>query len=276
MSSHADPTGIDLRFLRPYDAGRLMRVGRDEDGGYVVPAAAVEGARVLLGIGINDDWSFEEDFAVKNPGVRVVGVDGTAGLPMLYRKALGRALQGIGKGLTLQLGKAAGKFRYWGKIAKFREFFGKHAFLKLMLRARPEAGGVTIAELIERYGGEGDGVDVFLKMDIEGGEYDVLRAAGREMGRVNCLTVEFHDLDRRWEALKEIAAKLEGDFLVAHVHGNNYAPLIAGTNVPSVLEVTWLRRSSSKGAAPCEGPWPLKDLDRPCKPGAEDYVLDFG
>ena len=41
----------DLHFLRPHFAGPLIRVGRDEDGGYVIPAAALENTRLLLGIG---------------------------------------------------------------------------------------------------------------------------------------------------------------------------------------------------------------------------------
>src|SRR5262245_49412372 len=113
----------DLHFLRPHDAGPLIRVGRDEDGGYVVPVAAVENTRLLLGIGINDDWSFEEAFAARNPAVQIVGVDGTAGLRLLYRKAAGRALQGLGSLLTLQFSKAGKKFRYSAKISRFRRFF---------------------------------------------------------------------------------------------------------------------------------------------------------
>ncbi|HEX2749044.1 MAG TPA: hypothetical protein VHM91_13645 [Verrucomicrobiales bacterium] len=271
------PDPFDLRFLQPFTAGTLLRVGRDEDGGYVVPAAAVEKTRLLLGIGINDDWSFEEDFAARNPAVRIVGVDGTAGLRLLYRKAASRALHGLGSLLTLQFAKAGRKFRYGSKIPRFLEFFRRHTFLRLMLRKDPGAGSITPGQLLEKYHDSGKTPDVFFKMDIEGGEYEILSAPGGFLDAVLCMTVEFHDLGKRWTDLQNIAAMLDPDFLVAHVHGNNYAPLIPGTAVPSALEITWLRRSFAPDhPLPCPGPWPLPDLDRPCKPGAPDYPLAFG
>lgn len=277
MSPNPDSTALNLHFLRPHAAGPLIRVGRAEDGGYVVPAAAVEKTTLLLGIGINDDWSFEEDFEAKNPAVRVVGVDGTAGLRLLVRKAAGRALQGLGSLLTLQFRKAARKLGYASKIPRFRRFFRRHTFLRLMLTPRAEPGGITLGQLMKRFRGQSSGnPDVFLKMDIEGGEFDVLRSAAPLLDAVHCLTVEFHALDNHWQDLRDIAATLDGDFLVAHVHGNNYAPLIAGTSVPSVLEITWLRRSMTPpDPQPAPGPWPLPGLDRPCNPKAADYPLQF-
>ncbi len=271
------PDPFDLRFLQPRTAGALIRVGRDEDGGYVVPAVAVEKTRLLLGIGINDDWSFEEDFGVQNPEVRIVGVDGTAGLRLLYRKAASRALHGLGALLTLRFAKAGKKFRYGSKIPRFLEFFRRHTFLRLMLRREPGKGRITPGQLLEKYHESSETPNVFFKMDIEGGEYEILSEPGGFLDAVHCMTVEFHDLGNRWTDLQTITAMLEPEFLVAHVHGNNYAPLIPGTSVPSALEITWLRRSlAPANPEPSSGPWPLPRLDRPCKPGSLDYPLAFG
>ena len=277
MSGFNPASSPDLHFLRPFVAGELIRVGRDEDGGYVVPAATVEKTRLLLGIGINDDWTFEEDMAGRNPALHAVGVDGTAGLRLLRRKAASRALQGLGSALTLQFRKAARKFSYRTKIPRFREFFSRHTFVRLMLRPQPEPGGITLGQLVEKYRVPGSAEpDVFLKIDIEGGEYEILRSAGTVLDAVHCLTVEFHALDERWSDLRDIALALDEEFLVAHVHGNNYSPLIPGTDIPSVLEVTWLRRSLAPAPPePASGPWPLAGLDRPCNPKAADYPLRF-
>ncbi|HNS26959.1 MAG TPA: hypothetical protein PKN91_02440 [Steroidobacteraceae bacterium] len=38
----------------------MMRVGRDHDGGYVLPRDVIERSHTLLSLGVNDDWSFEE------------------------------------------------------------------------------------------------------------------------------------------------------------------------------------------------------------------------
>jgi len=277
MTVSSDESAFNLKFLHPHAAGPLLRVGREADGGYVVPASAVGNTKLLLGIGIHDDWSFEEDFTAKNPGVRVVAVDGTVSLRMLFHKTVSRVFEGVGALFTLQFGKAAGRFGYWSKIPRFRAFFRRHTFLRLMLRPQPEPGGITLGELIKEFRPQGSGEpDVFLKMDIEGGEYEVLRNAGPLLKAVHCLTVEFHALSHRWQDLRDIAEALESDFLIAHVHGNNYAPLIAGTAVPSVLEITWLHRSlAPANPQPAPGPWPLPGLDRPCSPKAADYPLDF-
>ena len=40
----------------------LIRIGRDYDGGYLVSKSDIEKTDELIGLGINDDWSFEEDF----------------------------------------------------------------------------------------------------------------------------------------------------------------------------------------------------------------------
>jgi hypothetical protein len=41
------------------------RVGREEDGGYVILDEIAKGCEVLYSYGVSDDWSFEEDFTEK-------------------------------------------------------------------------------------------------------------------------------------------------------------------------------------------------------------------
>jgi hypothetical protein len=41
----------------------LIRVGKDGDGGYIVPEISLKKADVLLGYGVRDDISFEESFS---------------------------------------------------------------------------------------------------------------------------------------------------------------------------------------------------------------------
>ena len=40
----------------------LIRIGRNFDGGYLVSKSDIDRSEILIGLGINDDWSFEEDF----------------------------------------------------------------------------------------------------------------------------------------------------------------------------------------------------------------------
>ncbi len=52
----------------------LLRVGRDYDGGYVISESLMRRTSILLSFGINDDWSFEEDFC-RRTGVTCFGFD---------------------------------------------------------------------------------------------------------------------------------------------------------------------------------------------------------
>ena len=40
----------------------MIRVGNDKDGGYLLSESDLEKSEVLITLGINDDWSFEEHF----------------------------------------------------------------------------------------------------------------------------------------------------------------------------------------------------------------------
>jgi hypothetical protein len=51
---------ITLDFQPAHD---LLRLGRDYDGGYLVSSADVIQTEMLISLGINDDWSFEEKFS---------------------------------------------------------------------------------------------------------------------------------------------------------------------------------------------------------------------
>ena len=43
----------------------LIRIGRDNDGGYLVCQADIDNSDLLISLGIADDWSFEKDFKLK-------------------------------------------------------------------------------------------------------------------------------------------------------------------------------------------------------------------
>jgi len=48
--------------LKPKSLFNLVRVGRDNDGGYLICKNSLENSSCLISFGINDDYSFEECF----------------------------------------------------------------------------------------------------------------------------------------------------------------------------------------------------------------------
>ncbi len=48
--------------LKPAATYALTRLGRDQDGGYLVEESSIGKAMQLVSCGLGNDWSFEEDF----------------------------------------------------------------------------------------------------------------------------------------------------------------------------------------------------------------------
>ena len=110
--------------------------------------------------------------------------------------------------------------------------------------------------------------DVFLKIDIEGGEWEWLRCLDqRQLLRFRQIVIEFHGLlDDSWGAspqLKsEVLVKLAETHRAVHAHGNNHGPMtsVEGHDVPHVLEVTYLRNDEAF-EGPNTSPFPSEGLD---------------
>ena len=53
-------------FLKFKQAKDLIRIGKNNDGGYLISEKDLKKSDFLLSLGICDDWSFESDFLEKN------------------------------------------------------------------------------------------------------------------------------------------------------------------------------------------------------------------
>ena len=53
-------------FFKPTRYSDLLRVGNKHDGGYVISKKSVMDSDCLLSFGLNNDYSFEEDFKKYN------------------------------------------------------------------------------------------------------------------------------------------------------------------------------------------------------------------
>ena len=53
---------MKYNFLKSTHQVVLKRLGSSTDGGYLVPLECIKNTKILLSFGLNDDWSFEENF----------------------------------------------------------------------------------------------------------------------------------------------------------------------------------------------------------------------
>lgn len=236
-ASGRDDVEALLRRMRPVNTGHaLVRVGGEGDGGYLVPDD-MAGVEACFSPGVANTATFELEMARR-------------GIPSFMADY---SVEGPPEAHPM--------FRFE------RKFLGP----------REDERHVTLDGWVGRCA-PGTG-DLVLQMDIEGAEWEVLLAtADATFGRFRMMVLELHDVQRAWERgglslMRAALGRLEGRFVVAHVHPNNRGGVVrrCGLNVPPLVEVTWLRRDRVRGG---EGwgcvPHPL---DRPNVPGRPDGPL---
>ena len=65
-------------YLEPRKSGILIRLGKSNDGGYLVNAEDIKKPDCVVSFGIGLDWSFEEGF-LKHKQVPIFAFDGSLG-----------------------------------------------------------------------------------------------------------------------------------------------------------------------------------------------------
>ena len=113
-------------------------------------------------------------------------------------------------------------------------------------------------------------------MDIEGNEYLCLPQLLPFLNKLNGMVIEFHNLavtDMKFEMLLDEFSK---EFYVSHVHGNNFFNLMDKTNIPPVLEVTFINKKLvSEKVVLSKQKYPIEGLDAPCDRFKDDYEISF-
>lgn len=238
---------LQWKAMKPIHTEDLVRVGRPGDGGYVISSRVIPLTSWLISLGIETEWSFEAEFLALNSRCQLVGVDGTTGVILHLRKAMSSA-----RDLAVRLMRANHPSAHaaWRLLRssfpaaiRFPLFWGRprRMFIKKLIGPEPRSMSVTTwAELREAWP---EGANLFIKMDIEGAEYDVLRDIIESGDSILGFAFEFHDLDSRWEEFTNAMTLLMQQYAVVHIHGNNYRGLVPGTSIPSVVEVSFVNKS---------------------------------
>lgn len=243
-----------IDFLKIYEAQdetgpiELIRHGKENDGGYVVPLKAIKEADVLLGYGIDTDNSFEDQFSLmfNKPSYGfdcgITQIDSKSNLFTLVPECIG-----------------SDKFLYdktksSGNISSFSTQLDK---LKLK------------------------GKKIFIKMDIEGAEYEAFENIFDHHADITGIVLEIHfgDITSTTRALK-LLSKLSQEFLLVHAHGNNcWSEFITASNVigkiPKIIELTYINKSMVKGYHLSKNQAHPKSIDQPNSPNAPEVAFEI-
>jgi len=152
-------------------------------------------------------------------------------------------------------------------------------FKKIGISSIPRSGFTTLEQIIETIPIE---VDLILKIDIEGTEWDVFDAISEKyLSRFRQIVVEFHDLFQignltLFNKIVNSLTKLSKTHHLMNFHANNWADfhLILGIPLPDVIEVTYLRRepesASSHQIVPLN-----RLLNAPNNPNLPEFAPNF-
>jgi hypothetical protein len=129
------------RLLQPYYCSDLIRIGKDNDGGYLVNKNDILKSECLLSFGINDDWSFEEQF-LNIKDCPLYGYDNSvnreisffAGTKKHIRKNIGKnntddeitfesVIENKGKNIFLKCDIEGSEYKILDSIIKHTKFF---------------------------------------------------------------------------------------------------------------------------------------------------------
>jgi len=123
--------------------------------------------------------------------------------------------------------------------------------------------------------------DIFLKIDIEGGEFDFFEKTDIDflMSKSNALCLEFHYIEYPQNISKfcEIMKKINNNFTLIHLHGNNNAGVFehSGYFIPTVLEMSFLNKKLINIEYEDADNYPIAFLDSANTKDRQDYDLLF-
>lgn len=242
-------------FFSIQQATDLVRIGRDYDGGYLVSKSDIEKTDVLVGLGISDDWSFEEDFLSRKI-VPVLAYDASVS-DRFFRRNFFKSLRYIynpkliHKRLVTWLSYR--KFFYKPNVQHIQKFVGLNSIDNIHC---------TFADVLNETNNE----NIFLKIDVEGSEYRFLQDIIANEERITGMVIELHDVDIHLDKIEEFFNKFSLNLV--HVHANNYAPISAYGDLPLVLELTFSKYSNN--STECKLP---HNLDMPNNKNCSEYEI---
>lgn len=246
---------------QPRSAAGLVRVGPDEDGGYVIGTAALARTKRLVSGGLFDDWRFEADFQART-GCEMDCYD-----PSVTAKFWAKRYYAYAKAIPAGRTKPRDFARYF----EFNHFFDGR-------RNRHHRAYLTYANWgtdLRAAIGQASDASVFLKIDIEGSEYRVLPDIIARQDAISGFVIEFHDVDLHVDRISHFIADAAPWFYVEHLHINNYGAL-APNGLPTAIEMSFGRVNQAAGDNNAAATaYPLPGLDVSNNPEAADIAFTF-
>ena len=255
------------RYLKPNKQYDLIRLGKDNDGGYLVEKDSIANSKALITLGLGSDWSFEKDFKekFKKPIFCYDHTVNYSAIKKLCRKFIASYFFRVFKPkYFLKKNFFAHLFKNIFLYRDYKNFFSNNA-QHIEKRIGSGDGGIMLYEILNT---KKNICPLFLKVDIEGSEYRIFDEIIENQKNFTGIAIELHDVDLHLDKIKKFIENL--DMELVHIHPQNPA-FVTKDFIPTQLELTFAKNPkiiSEKAKIP-------HYLDQPANPSLPEIELKF-
>ena len=241
--------------FKPHYEYELLRIGSKYDGGYLVERSSIDHSECLISFGISTNWDFERIFLSFNR-VELFAFDGSIDKEFWENQRLA-ALRKL-KSLSIN------KFiKYYFIKKNFYKFFNKDNYIPKFISNTLE-NSIPFNKALNYTTKK----NIFLKIDIEGSEYEILDEILLNQSKIIGMVIEFHSCNTNLEKIVNFIENFK--LKLVHIHANNYDDFYK-IAIPETIEITFSKNPIKLGS--------YKDLphklDRPNKHNKKEIPLNF-
>ena len=237
---------------KPKNNYKLIRLGKNNDGGYLVGRKSLMNSKNLISFGISDDWSFEDQFQKINKDILIYAFDDKLDFKWLFKNCIKNLKRLIFFEIELK-----DFINSIFSVFNFKKFLRKINFKKKFIQ-QGDISSITANK-----------DKIFFKIDIEGSEYRILDELIKIKHKLQAIVIELHDIDIHRDKIVNFIKKINLE--VTHIHPNNYSRLDRYSN-PTCIELTLEKDFDKMNSLEVILPNPL---DQKCNQKSKDYELNF-
>ena len=206
------------KFFKPIANYELVRIGRSNDGGYLIGKNSINSSEYLISMGLDLDWSFEEEFIKKNDKINIICFDDNLDKKFIFKKIIIQIILIIfNKNLNYL-------------IFLIKSFINFDVFIKKVTYKKKKINYGDVLKIQNNIN------NLFFKIDIEGSEYRILDELITIKNKITGLVIEFHDVDLHLSKIQNFINNI--GLKLIHIHPNNFGGLDKFGN-PYLIELTF-------------------------------------
>ena len=256
-------------FLKPYKVKKLIRFGRNFDGGYLVCSEALQKIENLITLGVGDDISFEIDIEKKCSLKKVHLYDFTVN-HLLFIRIIIKYIRRIITFRT-KINNLIYSTKNYINFIKFKKKINVNLFKMKVVKDVKEKIDINLEQILARVESKNN----LLKIDIEGSEYEIIDDILINSQKIDMLIIEFHWINNKNQIFIESIQKLKTKFDIVHIHPNNYRPKKENEDFFDVVELTFVNKKINKFNKEFRYSFPIDGLDFECFPNHKKIEFSF-